>query len=127
MRLRLRDAWEYLFGLPIVIGVIWVCTQLFPDDIRVNDVGSLIVTGSMYFILVAVIILMVFLFTMYLINMRAAYVISLLFSLFAGAPVLYILDNFSGFRIGDPFLAFLISFISASITIGCEYAVLRHR
>ena len=125
MRIKLRDVWKYLVGFPIATGIIWACTLLFPVEIKVANIWSLIIAGAMYYILTVTIVLMIFFLTALLINIRVAIVVGLLISLFAGAPVLLILDNFCGFWIGDPFIAILVSFISSSIIICCEFAILR--
>ncbi len=127
MLLRPRDAWRHLISLPIVIGVIWVCTLLFPDDIKVSDLGSLIVTGSVYYILVALLLLLALLASAAIVRqMPLALAISTLFSLFAGVPILLIMNEIiNGFWIGDAFVAFLISILCSMLVIGYEVAISR--
>ena len=127
MLLRPRDAWRHLISLPIVIGAIWVCTLLFPDDIKVSDLGSLIVAGSVYYILVALLLLLALLASAAIVRqMSLALAISTLFSLFAGVPILLIMNEIiNGFWIGDAFVAFLISILCSMLVIGYEVAISR--
>lgn len=124
MRLKMRDTWQHLICFPIIIGVIWLCAQLFPNDIRIADVGSLIVTGAVYFILVALLLLIVFMICVAMLRWSVAIVISGFCSLFAGMPVLLIMNEFvNGFWIGDAFVALVISIICSMLVIGYEYAI----
>ena len=127
MLVKPRDIWRHLICLPIIIGVIWISTLLFSDGVKVSGVGSLIVAGSMYFILVALLLMLVMLiFTAILRRVSAALVVSAFCSLIAGVPILLLMNELvNGFWIGDTFVALVISIFCSIFVIGYEYAISR--
>lgn len=125
MSIRLRDIWLHLLVLPITIAAIWLGTVLFPDAIRVSDFGSLVVSGSLYFILVVTLLLLVLAASMAICRRWSlAVAICAFCSLFIGTPVLLIMNELvNGFWIGDAFVAVMISIFSSIIIIGYEVVI----
>ena len=128
MSIRPRDIWWHLLVIPIVIGIIWLGTLAFPDAIKIADFGSLVVSGSLYLVLITVLLLLVLAVSVAICRWPMAIAICAFCSLFAGIPVLLIMNELvNGFWIGDAFVAALISIFSSVIVVGYETVISKRR
>ena len=125
-RPKMRLEWRSLLPLPIIIGIIWLSTVVFPDDVKVLDAGSLIVSGALYFILATMVLLFVFLICCRIATVRTATAITFVASLFVGMLVINIMNQLvNGFCCSDPFVALLISIVIAMLTVSFQVTIHR--
>ena len=113
-RFRARNLLDFL----VVIGVVWLCTQLFPNDIKIADAGSLIVVSALYYILATLMMFIVFLVVSHLVNVTVGIVSGIFSAFIVGVPIMLLLKQFvNGFWIGDSVTALLISMVIALFVI----------
>ncbi len=133
LRLTLKPHFDAssLLDLPIIMGVIWLCTQMFPDDIKIDGFGSLIVVSALYYILITLALLLVFLLSASAFGMTAGFALSVIVAFFVGVPILLLFNGFiNGFWISDIGMAFLVSvFITIVVTLiqSCIATFLKRR
>lgn len=125
-KLTFRLDWKHLITLPLIMAVLWVFTLILPDDLRIEDVGSLIVVSALYYILLVLVLLVILMIGICMRRQSLAIVIAIFVSLFAGAPILLLLNGITnGFWISDFWVALTVSIVSSMVLIGYEVAINR--
>ena len=133
LRLTLKPHFDVsvLLDLPIIMGVIWLCTQMFPDDIKIDGFGSLIVVSGLYFILITLALLLAFFLSACAFGVTTGFAVIVIVAFFVGVPILLLFNGFiNGFWISDIGTAFLVSvFTTLVVTLvqSCIATFLKRR
>jgi len=121
MKLKPSFSARNLLDLPIVIGIIWLCTRLFPEDIQVADIGSLIMVSAVYYILVTLVLFVVFIIGSFILNITVGVIAAAVVLPFAGIPVLLLMNLIvNGFWIGDFATMLLVSMVTSLLVVGFQ-------
>ena len=109
-----------LLDVPIIMLIFWLCAKMSPGDMHIDGVGTLIVASSVYFILsVLMMMLITFICGGIIGDHIKALLVSGLFALFAGIPVLLVLNVIiNGFWIADLCSMIFISLLGSISIIG---------
>ena len=109
-----------LLDVPIIMLILWLSAKMSPGDMMIDGIGTLIVASAVYFILsVLVMMLITFICGGLIGDHIKALLVSCLFALFSGIPVLFVLNFIiSGFWIADLCSMTFVSLLGSMSIIG---------